>query len=123
MTPPRMLDLSDVIAKNRQLQILNLSWNSFTQYFSMKDYYQGVDEAIAEDNKDYIAGKDSLINSGRDISIIRTISQQREGSEDANSQARTQSAFTENSQSMRRCKNKESQPVILSPAEAQRLAY
>jgi len=62
ITPQRMLELSRVLAENRQLESINLSFNSFTQYFSMKDYIQGVAEIDLEENEKLVSEKDVLIH-------------------------------------------------------------
>lgn len=62
MTPQRMLDLTRVLAANRQLNIINLSWNFFTQYLPMRDYIQGVDGELLHNEQEYVPEKDKIIN-------------------------------------------------------------
>lgn len=43
----RMLEVTRVLAQNRQLQIINLSWNFLTKYFPMNDYMPGIHDLEA----------------------------------------------------------------------------
>ena len=56
-----MLEVSRVLAENRQLQIINLSWNFFTEHFSMTDYLKGIDELAFEEDQKFVSKKDKLI--------------------------------------------------------------
>lgn len=47
ISPGKMCELSRVLAENRSLQVINLSWNFFTHQFTMKDYIAGISDIDA----------------------------------------------------------------------------